>query len=142
MPRSTRSKLLVVAVALSFWACGGNSATSPTSTTTTTPAQTTTETFEGTLNPNGAKTFPFTLQAAGTVTATLTTVSPDATVAVGLSLGTWNGSACQIVLANDNAIQGAVLTGSASAAGNLCARAYDVGNIVAPVSFVVTLVHP
>ena len=142
MPRPTRSMLFVVAVALGLWACGGNSTTTtPTSPTTTTPP-TTTETFEGTLNPNGARTFPFTLSAAGTVSATLTTVSPDATIAIGLSLGTWNGTACQIVLANDNAIQGAILTGSASAAGSLCARAYDVGNIVEPVSFVVTLVHP
>jgi hypothetical protein len=139
MPRSTRSKLLVVAVALGFWACGSNTTTTPT--TPTTP-QTTTETFDGTLNPNGAKTFPFTVLAAGTVTATLTTVSPDATVAVGLALGTWNGTACQIVLANDNAIQGAVVIGSASTAGNLCTRVYDVGNLTDVASFVVTVEHP
>jgi hypothetical protein len=136
MPRSTLSKLLVVAVALGFWACANNSTT----TSPTSPA--TTETFEGTLNPNGAKTFPFTVLAAGTVTATLTTVSPDASVAIGLALGTWNGAACQIVLANDSATQGTVVTGSASAAGNLCTRVYDVGNLTDVASFVVTVVHP
>jgi hypothetical protein len=138
MPRSTRSKLLVVAVALGFWACANNSTT----TTPTSPTTTTTETFEGTLNPNGARTFPFTTQTAGAVTATLTTVSPDATVAIGLALGTWNGAACQIVLANDSAIQGTVVTGSASAAGSLCTRVYDVGNLTDVASFVVTVVHP
>jgi hypothetical protein len=125
-------------VALGFWACANNSTT----TTPTTPTTTTTETFEGTLNPNGAKTFPFTVLAAGTVTATLTTVSPDASVAIGLALGTWNGAACQIVLANDSATQGTVLTGSASAAGNLCTRVYDVGNLTDVASFVVTVEHP
>jgi hypothetical protein len=140
MPRSTRSKLLVVALALGFWACGNKSTTtSPTSPTTPT---TTTETFEGTLNPNGAKTFPFTIQAAGTVTATLTTVSPDASVAIGLALGTWNGTACQIVLANDSATQGAVVIGSVSTAGSLCTRVYDVGNLTDVASFVVTVEHP
>jgi hypothetical protein len=138
MPRSTLSKLLVVAVALGFWACANNSTT----TSPTSPTTTTTETFEGTLNPNGAKTFPFTVLAAGTVTATLTTVSPDASVAIGLALGTWNGAACQIVLANDSATQGTVVTGSASAAGNLCTRVYDVGNLTDVASFVVTVVHP
>lgn len=141
MRRSIHPKLFVVAIALTIWACG-DAATTTTPTTPTATTPTTTETFEGDLNPNGAKTFPFTTQAAGTVTATLTSLSPDSTLTIGMSLGTWNGSACQIVLANDNAIQGAVITGTVSSTGSLCVRVYDVGKLVEPIAFVVTVVHP
>ncbi len=91
---------------------------------TPTPPPTTTDTFTGTLNKNGAFTFPFTVVAAGSMTATLTTVS-DTTVAVSIALGTWNGVTCQIVLANDKATQGAIVTGLASGLGTFCARISD-----------------
>ena len=83
---------------------------------------------------------PFT-SAPGTLTATLRTLAPDSTLVVGLSLGTWNGSSCQIVLANDNATQGAVVVGNASTTTNLCARIYDVGSVVEPVSYQIDVVH-
>src|SRR6185503_6752414 len=51
----------------------------------------------GPLNPNGGRTHAFTVQQAGTVTATLTALGPDDTVIVGLSLGTWNGQVCQVI---------------------------------------------
>ncbi len=140
MPRSTSLKLLVVAAALGF--CAACSNTTPT-TATTTPT-TSTETFSGNLNPNGAQTFSFNVAAAGTMTATLTTLSPDSALPVGLALGTWNTStlACQIVIANDKLTQGQAVLGSASAAGTLCVRVYDVGNLTAVESFVITVVHP
>jgi hypothetical protein len=139
MRRSTHLKLLfvAVAVALAFWACNN---TIPT--TSTTPAPTTTETFQGTLNPNGARTFSFSTQAAGTITTTLTSVSPDSTTTIGMALGTWNGAACQVILANDNAVQSTVLTGASTGAGSLCVRVYDVGNLTANEDFTVTVEHP
>jgi hypothetical protein len=101
-----------------------------------------TEVFAGELNRNGAATHPFLAGASGTVTATLDTLAPEDTAAIGLSMGTWNGSACQIVIANDNAAQGALVIGAASTAGNLCVRVYDVGKIPALASYQVTVVHP
>jgi len=140
MPRSICLKLLVVVVALGFWGCNSN--TTPTTPTTTPTPTMTTDTFQGTLNPNGAKTFSFALAAAGAVTATLTTVSPDSTLAIGVALGTWDGAACTIAKADDNAAQGAILTVVASGVGSVCVRVYDVGNLTADESFVVTVVHP
>ena len=140
MRRSMHRTPLVVLIALAVGACGGATTTTGGSPTTPT-VPTTTETFTGDLNPNGARTYSFTT-AAGTITAALTTVSPDSTIAIGLSLGTWNGSACKSELANDNAVQGAVLTALASPAGSLCARVYDVGKLVDPITFTVTIVHP
>ncbi len=127
--------IIAIVGAVAFGACNN---TTPTAST---PA-TTTDTFNGTLTPNGAKTFSFNVQTAGTLTATLTTVSPDSTTSIGLALGTWNGAACQIVIANDSAVQGVTVTGSAGGAGSLCVRVFDVGNLTANEDFVVTVIHP
>ena len=78
------------------------------------------------------------------MTATLTTLGPDNTLVMGMALGTWNGTTCQIVLANDTATQGTIITGGVSSFGSLCVRAYDVGNITAaqPFTYEITVVHP
>jgi hypothetical protein len=111
-------------------------------TTPTTPA-TQSETFTGTLTPNGARTEPFSVATSGPVTATLTKVEPDATVVVGLSLGTWDGAACTAVKSNDKAKQGTAITLSASGAGRVCVRVYDAGGtLTEPVTYAVTVVHP
>jgi hypothetical protein len=99
-----------------------------------------TETFAGILSPNDAETFPFASQS-GIVTATLLNLAPDSTVTLGLSLGTWNGLACAIVLANDKATQGVAITGSVNTIGNLCVRVYDVGALAQPLSYEVRVVH-
>jgi len=133
-----RSVLAVVVAALTAGACGDKGTETPT--TPTEVVETVTETFSGTLTPNGARTFPFSA-LAGSVTAVLTTLGSDSTLAVGLSLGTWSGSVCQIVLANDNALQGSFVVGEASSVSSLCVRVYDVGDLVEPLDFVVTVTH-
>ena len=101
-----------------------------------------TDTFSGTLTRNGAATYPFAVPLAGTVTAKLTSVTPDNTVFVGFALGTWNGVSCQLVLTNDKALEGATVIGAASGPGNLCVRVYDVGALVASASYQVDVTHP
>jgi hypothetical protein len=137
MRRSICLGLLISAV--TAFAAGCEDAT-PTPTTPTTPVLTT-DTFSNTLTANGAVTFPFAVASSGPVTATLTTVS-DATIVIGLSIGTWNGNACQVVLARDGAAAGDSIVGQASNLGNLCARVYDIGNVVAPITFTITVEHP
>ena len=53
------------------------------------------------------------------VTATLATLSPDATLVVGIALGTWSSNACQIVLSKDSATQSSFIIGQASQANTL-----------------------
>src|SRR5262249_22315118 len=89
-------------------ACGDSNA----SVVTTAPTPAVTESFTGTLTIRGASTFPFAVQTSGAVTATLISIAPDTTSIVGLSLGTWNGSLCQVVLANDQALQGSTVVGN------------------------------
>jgi hypothetical protein len=131
-------RALLVLLALTAGACGDDDNSTPIAPT---PPTTTTETFAGTVNPNGAVTHPFSTFAAGSVTVTLSTLSPEGSV-IGLSLGTWNGAFCQIILANDQAVQGSVVIGNASSLGSLCARVYDVGRLSENASYELTVVHP
>jgi uncharacterized protein YceK len=137
--------ILLLALATTLAGCGSTDNTTVTTPTTTTTTATVTETFNGTLNRNGGVTFPFTATAGGTVTVTLTTLTPTSTLVIGLSLGTWTGSACQAVVTNDSATQASTVTGTVSAAAALCARVYDTAaNVTAaqPQDFTVTIVHP
>jgi len=136
----TRHSLWVVLVALTAAGCGGTTATTAAVAPT---AITVTEEFTGTLNINGGASFPFTSSAAGLITSTLTTLGPDSTLSVGLSLGTWNGTACSVAsIHNDNAGQGSSIIGQATASGSLCTRVYDVGKISDSVTYTITVVHP
>ena len=99
-----------------------------------------TESFSGTLNPNGGITHPFAVQQTGSVSTTLSIVSPEGTV-IGLSLGTWNGQTCQIILANDNAVQGISVVGTATSTGTFCARVYDVGKLTGLTDYEISVTH-
>ena len=67
-----------------------------------------------------------------------TAVSPS----IGVSLGTWNGTACQTIIANDAAALNAVVTGTVSGATSLCVRVYDAGRLNDALNYPVTVVHP
>jgi hypothetical protein len=100
-----------------------------------------TEQFNESLNPNGGRTYPFIVQQAGSVIARLSVLSPDDTVTVGLSLGTWNGQVCQIILANDAALLNTSITGTAQQTGQFCVRVYDIGKLTASTDFTVDITH-
>ena len=133
--------LAVVAFAL-LGATGCDKGDSTTTPTPTTPTPTVTETFAGSLNVNGAVTFSFSTTAAGIVTASLRTVTPDSTIQLSLALGTWNGVNCQVVLTNDRASVGGSITGNVGGAGSLCVRIADVGQVTQPTGFEIVVVHP
>ena len=81
---------------------------------------------------------------ASSIVATLKTVGADNTLVVSFALGTWTGTGCNIVLANDAATGGAILTGTMTGIGTLCARVGDVGNIPSGpgVAYTIEVVHP
>ena len=137
--------ILLCALMISVAGCDDNNDTPTTPTTPSTPSTpTTTETFTGTLTRNGASSTAFNATAGGTVTATLTTLEPDGTIPVGLSLGAWTGSACQVSgIANDAAVQGTVVTGTVTSAAALCVRIYDAAEKVSTtMNYTITVVHP
>jgi hypothetical protein len=141
MLRAFSLRILAVAIlAGAVAACDDDT----TPTTPTGPAPTVTDTFTGSIGPNGSSTHNFTTAAAGPVTATLKTIGTDNTLVVSFQLGNWSGTACSIVLGNDAATGGHVLSGTMTGAGNLCVRVGDVGNIAAgaSASYSVEVVHP
>ena len=138
-----RGVLGVALLTLTAAGCSNND----TSTTPTGPSvpEITEPDFTGTLTINGGVTTNFNVTSTGTVTAIVTALEPNrnATLSVGLALGTWNSTSCQIVpgLINDNTGIGSGVAGFANAAGSLCARSYDVGQMTEPVAFVVQIKH-
>ena len=131
MRRLLLRALLLVPIAGIASACGSSNTSSSTPTGPTLPTVLT-ETFSGTLTHNSAYTHPFSVTQAGSVTVFLVTSANaantnDNQIPLGVSLGTWNGASCAIVIANDNVSPGSSITGTATAAGNLCVRVYDVG---------------
>lgn len=108
---------------------------------------TVTETFTGTLSRNGSQLHTFTATARGTVRATLTSVTPAGSPAVGLSLGTWDPTfeVCSVVLTNNAAIPSSVLQGNIVGITSLCVRIFDsTGNVPAdePIAYTITVERP
>ena len=144
--------LTLIAVAGVASACDNNNNTL-TPTGPSTPPTVLTETFSGTLLKNAAYTHPFAVTDSGDVTVfLLQSVDPahpdNNAIPIGVSLGTWNGVSCSIVVANDsvmpvntdNPSQGTV-TGRATAAGNLCVRVYDVGFVPGTANYELLIDH-
>jgi hypothetical protein len=114
----------------------------PGSTSPTTPT-TTTETFSGTLTAQSSSFYAFTVSTAETVSITLTTLSPTATIAVGLGIGTPNGTtSCTLSSFTSSAVAASTpqITVTENA-GSYCAQIYDVGNVTTPSAFTISIVH-
>lgn len=133
-------RALPVLVALALVACDSQDPfeipTSPS------PPVIITQTFNGTVTPNGAQTHTFGTQASGSVTATLKFLVPDPSVPMGFALGTWNGTSCSLVIAKTDAVENTVLIGAVSALGSLCIYIHDVGNLTAPTQYEIEVLHP
>jgi len=143
MPQSTSysailRSILVAGVAFAAAACGSDNLLNP---TPGTPPASVTETLSATVTVNGANTQPFTVSTIGSVTAKITALAPDDTVTVGLSLGTWNGATCTLIITNDAAVLNTTVTGTAQTVGQFCARVYDVGKLTAPTDYTIDITH-
>ncbi len=138
-------RALLASLAVTLGACSGLIDELP----TTPDPVISTETFNGTLTLNGAQTHTFFTGATGTITATLTALTPQGEAApeyVGFSMGTQSGSTCNVVLANDRAVVTSIVTGTVSTlSGSLCMRIYDVGKLTretGSVDYTFTVSHP
>jgi hypothetical protein len=112
----------------------------PTTSSSSTP---TTDTFNGSLTPNGSLVFTFSVAASGSVAVTLTAVSPATTGPLGLGAGPSSSGNCTIA----NATSGATASGSPQLSatenpGNYCVKVSDAGTLVTTSSVTVTVTHP
>jgi hypothetical protein len=125
-------------------ACGDSqSPTTPSTATVASP--TTTETFSGTLQVGGASFYSFVVAVNGTVNVTLASDSgPDGASAVtlGLAIGTPSGTSCSGGSVT-NALPGTdPQVTSTYSPGRYCVNVSDVGSLVGPTAFNVTIAHP
>jgi hypothetical protein len=102
---------------------------------------TVTDTFSDTLLVLGSNTHGFQVAEIGGVKVSLTSVVPGAVV--GLGVGTPNGvGGCSIIdrlqTVGGPAVQ---LSGTAVVPGGYCVVIFDVGNMVEPASYTVTVLH-
>jgi hypothetical protein len=87
------------------------------------------DTFSGNLVRSGATIHTFTVSVSGAVAVGLTDVAPVATLALGVGVGTWDGTNCTVVSTNDNARMGTTALSGTANAGNFCLRVYDSGTV-------------
>ncbi len=129
--------LMVAALAASGCDNGPTTGPSPN------PGTPVTETFTGTVNLNGAVTHSFNATAAGTVTATITSVDPATGSVLGFQLGTWDTVTCSAILSNNLATSGSALSAITQSPASLCVRLHDPNGVLTanPVSYTVTVVH-
>jgi hypothetical protein len=117
-------------------ACGGSS-----STPTTPAAPTSTETFTGTVSAGGVSFNSFTVAQTGTLTATLVSLSPQATITMGFGIGQPATTGCSLISADETSRVGSVLQGTIDP-GTFCVELYDIGNVQGSVDYTVTVDHP
>jgi hypothetical protein len=115
-----------------------------------TPPASITETFTGNLGPNSVRIHNLIVLNPGNVTATLTEIAepdpdpdPDNAVIVGVDIGTLVGPFCQVVVSRVTMSRGQALTATATQAGTLCVRIYDVSAMGLPsaVDYTLTVTH-
>ena len=116
------------------------SSSSPTPTPTATPPATT-DTFTGTLAQNSSVLNTFTVNATGTVTFILVSLQPQSTITMGLGVGTPNGGSCGVSTTQENFKVGTAFTTTLSA-GTYCVVLYDLGNMIGPNTYTLTVLHP
>ena len=134
-----RAFSLVLAVALASASCGSdNSTTTPTSPT---PVYVT-DTFSGTLATGETARHPFAAKTGGSIQIAVTALSPDATLTMGIGLGTWDGTACSVILQTSVAVVNSAFSASATSAGNYCVTIFDVGNVATSTEYTLSVVHP
>lgn len=140
--RTGWQRLVLAAIVAAAAGCGSSSSTP---TTPTAPAATT-DTFSGSVAQSGADFHVFAVAANGPVAISLTSVSPLATMALGVSVATSDGTGCLATITqNANARSGSVaLQAAAATTGSYCVQVYDSGNVPAgtTVAYTVQVSHP
>ncbi len=135
-----RSIVVVALLAVVTGACGSQTDT-PTAPSVTAP---TTATWWGIHLLPGSVTRSFAATQSGTVTATITTISPTTpTLTLGIGIPQLLESGCTLTRTVP-AVAGTTPALTATVdAGTFCLKLYDeTGKAVGPLTFSVTLVHP
>ena len=122
-----------------------SSTTSTATTSTTSSGGTVTETFSGVLPVLGTKFYSFSIASSGTITATLVSITGSgvpSTVQVNLGVGTPSAKSCATTGAQPVQVSGTASVSGDQPGGTYCVAVVDGGNLFAPATFTVSIVHP
>jgi hypothetical protein len=96
--------------------------------------------FSGTIALNAATTHHF-ATGPGEISVRLQVLAPVQTVTIGMAMGLWTGTSCNVVIADDQAIFNALLIGTANEAREFCVRMYDVGKLTDVTEYTIEVKH-
>jgi hypothetical protein len=128
--------LCVAGMAVMTVACGDGN-TTPTSPTTTNPMN---ETWSSVLAPGGTSSRSFTVNAAGTITVTMT--SAGATVGLGVGLPRTTGGGCRLGISVNAAGSTSPQITTQADAGQYCVQVFDLGTLTDQIPFALKIDHP
>ncbi|HKW01329.1 MAG TPA: hypothetical protein VJN96_16010 [Vicinamibacterales bacterium] len=135
-PRSNSRFCAIALIALISWttACGSSSPAAP-------DLPLVTDNLQGTLSPTNANTHQLNSAGAGSLTVTLTSVTPTVP-AVGMGIGVVTNGNCTLQFTNSPFTVGTVWNANVGGAGTFCIVIYDIGLLTQDVSYTITVVHP
>lgn len=140
--RLVRTPAWVAIVAMLATAGCGGSPLSPTEVEEFNALTTVTENFSGSVAVGTTVSHAFAVTKAGSVTLTLTDITPDSGVLVGLGLGGWDGTNCSIQISTSEGKLNEVYQASTSGAGNFCVAIGDPGTFAGDIGYTVKITHP
>ena len=135
-----RRSLVASVVVVAVFACACSDPVVPATPTPVEP--TVTETFTGTLLQLGANSHPFSVQQIGGIKVSITKIDPSAAVSIGIGTPSTASGTC-LAISNLTAVasEGTQISGTATLAGSFCVAVSDVGNLVEPVTYSITVLH-
>lgn len=105
------------------------------------PTSATRETFSGQLDQRSSTVHPFDIATAGQVDVSISGLGPLESMAVGIAIGTWDGTSCSTLETNANARQGTLALSGTAVSGRYCLQVFDSGNLAGPARYHVQVLH-
>jgi len=106
------------------------------------PSENKVETFSGTLDPGGIKTFSMSVGNGGEFSVKVTALQPNPTAIVGTAW-LFGGNCDQLVQQNAfTSLNQPALAGAVLQKGTYCVSIYDIGTITVAQNFTLTVSHP
>ena len=133
--------VLATALLMTLASAGCNEPVTPTSPTTPTTSPVV-DTFASQLPPLGTATRAFSMRETGTVSVTLTNVSPASIVGVGVGIPRADGFGCNLAHSVETGAGSSPHIETTADKGSYCVKVYDPGRLPGPVSFSVTIQRP
>lgn len=135
--QAVRSAAGTLPVILILCSCSGD-VTTPTAASTS-PATTV---FASQFAARGDASRSFSVSSTGSIEITLTSVTPETVVGLGIGIPRADGANCNLSQSLETGPGSAPQIVAAVDGGTYCVKVYDIGSVRDSVNFSVTLVHP